>query len=104
MTAEEYFAAKPDPVSPFSGPVAAHMNADHESATRAIVKAVAGITVSRAEILTLDRLGMMVNCERNGEAFKARIPFSRCGLHLNSLSPTSTTMAGRVLSAECLCP
>ena len=53
------------------------MNDDHEDATKAIVKHVAGITVSRAEILTLDRLGMMVKCERDGETFKARIPFSR---------------------------
>ena len=77
ISGEEYFAAKPDPISPFSGPVAGHMNADHEDATIAIVKGVAGITVSKAEILTLDRLGMMVNCERDGETFKARIPFSR---------------------------
>lgn len=78
MTGEQYFEASPDPISPFSGYVAAHMNDDHEDATRAIVKHVAGISVSKAEILTLDRLGMVVKCERDGDTFKARIPFTRC--------------------------
>ena len=77
ISGEQYFDAKPDPISRFSEPIAAHMNDDHEDATRAIVKHYAGISVSRAEILTLDRLGMMVKCERDGEFFKARIPFSR---------------------------
>ena len=84
VTGEQYFAAKPDPIAQFSGPIAAHMNNDHEDATKAIVKHVAGITVSKAEILTLDRLGMMVKCERDGDTFKARIPFSRCRSHSNN--------------------
>lgn len=29
VTAEEYAAAQPDPVAPFSGPVCGHMNEDH---------------------------------------------------------------------------
>lgn len=82
VTGEQYFGASPDPIARFSGPIAAHMNDDHEDATKAIVKHVAGITVSRAEILTLDRLGMIVKCVRDDESFKARIPFPRCKGHL----------------------
>lgn len=77
ISGEEYFAAQPDKISLIAKPVADHMNADHSEATMAIVKDVAGITVSKAEILTLDRLGMMVMCTRDGETFKARIPYSR---------------------------
>ena len=84
VTGEQYYAARPDPITPFSAPVAAHMNDDHEDATRAIVKHVAGITVSKAEILTLDRLGMVIKCERDRDMFKARIPFLRCSFHFNN--------------------
>ena len=77
VTAEAYSAAKPDPVCKFSGPVAGHMNADHADSTAAIVKHVCGISVSKAQILSLDRLGMDVSCERSGDSFKARVPFSR---------------------------
>lgn len=53
------------------------MNADHSDATLAIVQDVAKIKVDKANILTLDRLGMAVRCEQKGESFRARIPFSR---------------------------
>lgn len=53
------------------------MNADHADATAAIVKSVVGITISKADILTIDRLGMTVRCERDGQSFKARVPFTR---------------------------
>lgn len=77
ITAEEYFAAKPDPIAPFSAAVANHMNKDHQEATQAIVRHMAGITVSEAEIGSLDSLGMTVLCKRGEATFKARIPFPR---------------------------
>lgn len=77
ITAEEYSSARPDPIAPFSAAVAQHMNQDHEDATLAIVRNVAGITCSGAQIAGLDRLGMTVRCRRGEETFKARIPFSR---------------------------
>ena len=40
----EYAAAAPDPISPFSAPVAGHMNADHADATAAMVKHYVGIS------------------------------------------------------------
>jgi hypothetical protein len=33
VSVEQYVSAKPDPVAPFSKPVAGHMNADHADAT-----------------------------------------------------------------------
>ena len=44
ITEEEYGAAQPDPVAPFSAPVAGHMNADHAEATVAMMKHYVGIT------------------------------------------------------------
>lgn len=80
VSGEEYRNAKPDPIYQFSAPVAGHMNADHADATAAIVRDVVGITVSKADILAIDRLGMTVRCERDGQSFKARVPFSRCAV------------------------
>jgi hypothetical protein len=45
VSAEDYLAAKPDPVAKFSGPVCKHMNEDHADAIAAIVQNYAGITV-----------------------------------------------------------
>eukprot|EP00443_Scrippsiella_acuminata_P101701 CAMPEP_0115691582 /NCGR_PEP_ID=MMETSP0272-20121206/62731_1 /TAXON_ID=71861 /ORGANISM="Scrippsiella trochoidea, Strain CCMP3099" /LENGTH=360 /DNA_ID=CAMNT_0003131567 /DNA_START=50 /DNA_END=1128 /DNA_ORIENTATION=+ len=87
ITAEEYAAAKPDPVAPFSGPIAGHMNDDHGDATLAIVKGTTGLKkgIVGAKLLTIDRLGMNVLVERedkpegaeepNKQSFKVRVPF-----------------------------
>jgi putative heme iron utilization protein len=77
VSAGDYAAAAPDPVAQFSGPVCGHMNADHGEATRAMVRHYAGITVDEATMLSLDRLGVNVACVRNGQQFKARLPFPR---------------------------
>eukprot|EP00884_Botryococcus_braunii_P004094 jgi/Botrbrau1/13686/Bobra.0378s0015.1 len=77
VTEEEYRTAVPDPVAQFSGPVAGHMNDDHSDAIVAIVKQVVGITVDKAKMLNLDRLGFNVECQRGESTFKARIPFPR---------------------------
>ncbi|GAB4820158.1 hypothetical protein N2152v2_007204 [Parachlorella kessleri] len=77
--AEEYLAAQPDPVAKFSGPVGGHMNKDHADSTRAMVKHYVGLTVSKATILSLDRLGMNLVVEKEGHdtPFKLRLPFPR---------------------------
>jgi putative heme iron utilization protein len=73
----EYAAAAADPVARFSAPVCGHMNEDHAEATRAMVKLYAGLTVDAARMLSLDRLGVNVECTRGGEALRARLPFPR---------------------------
>jgi putative heme iron utilization protein len=77
ISAQDYLAATPDPVAKFSGPVAGHMNEDHADSIVAMVKHCAGITVSEAKILRVDSLGMDVSCQREGEVFKCRVPFSQ---------------------------
>lgn len=77
VSGEEYSAASPDPIFPFSGPVCGHMNDDHSDSTTAIVKHYTGLTVGSASMLTIDRLGMNVQCSRDGQTFKARVPWVR---------------------------
>jgi len=61
VTPEEYMAAEVDPVAGFLGPVAAHMNADHEDALRSYVTELVGAAeVASAEMKRLDRFGFDV--------------------------------------------
>lgn len=58
VSAAQWAATAPDPVTPFSGPVCGHMNADHGDAVVAMVRA-AGLpgAVVRASMKKVDRLG-----------------------------------------------
>lgn len=55
ISAEEFAAAKSDPVAQFAGPIAQHMNADHADSTAAMVRHYVGVNVESASILSLDR-------------------------------------------------
>eukprot|EP00403_Amphidinium_massartii_P021150 CAMPEP_0178400086 /NCGR_PEP_ID=MMETSP0689_2-20121128/15609_1 /TAXON_ID=160604 /ORGANISM="Amphidinium massartii, Strain CS-259" /LENGTH=351 /DNA_ID=CAMNT_0020020873 /DNA_START=101 /DNA_END=1156 /DNA_ORIENTATION=- len=83
VTAEEYSAAKPDPIAAFGPGVAGHMNDDHREATIAMVGNYIGIDVEDAEITSMDSLGMYVKVKRKPKAadqyqqFKLRLPFIR---------------------------
>ncbi|PSC75188.1 FMN-binding split barrel [Micractinium conductrix] len=85
VTAEEYAEAQPDPIAPFSAPVAGHMNDDHADATAAMIKHYVGITVSKATILNVDRLGMSVACDRGKDQLKVRLPFPRAATDRKSI-------------------
>lgn len=90
VTAEEYKAAKPDPIMSFGGHIAAHMNDDHMEATVAMVRHyIPGLDVDgfvqKAEITSVDSMGMFVKITRDPEndmqmpgqpqQFKLRLPF-----------------------------
>ena len=77
VSSDEYSAAAVDPVAAFSAPVCGHMNADHMDAVLGMIKHYVGITVDSASMLSLDRLGVSVACERQGQRFKCRLPFPR---------------------------
>ena len=99
VTAEEYVGAKPDPIMKFGDAIAAHMNDDHMSSTVAMVEHyIPGLVVpaatdgsettryvQKAEITSVDSLGMFVKITRDPEnedqlpgqpqQFKLRLPF-----------------------------
>ena len=55
-----------------------HMNADHSESTVAMVQHFIGLTdVSAANLVQMDRLGFMVQIDRQGQTFKLRLPFPR---------------------------
>ncbi|XP_020275178.1 uncharacterized protein LOC109849723 [Asparagus officinalis] len=75
--AEEYKAAKVDPISQFSLPVTSHMNKDHAEDTKAIVQHSTSVMVDYAYMLDLDSLGFNVKAGYKGSTMKLRIPFPR---------------------------
>ncbi|KAJ6828111.1 putative glutamyl-tRNA reductase-binding protein, chloroplastic [Iris pallida] len=75
--AEEYKAAKVDPITQFSVPVASHMNRDHAEDTKAIVEHSISVKVDFADMLDLDSLGFNVKAGYQGSSMKLRIPFPR---------------------------
>eukprot|EP00547_Thalassionema_nitzschioides_P018219 CAMPEP_0194244848 /NCGR_PEP_ID=MMETSP0158-20130606/12132_1 /TAXON_ID=33649 /ORGANISM="Thalassionema nitzschioides, Strain L26-B" /LENGTH=330 /DNA_ID=CAMNT_0038980443 /DNA_START=40 /DNA_END=1030 /DNA_ORIENTATION=+ len=84
VSPSEYKAARPDPISEFGIHIAQHMNEDHESATIAMIaNQIPGLDVSKAEITSVDSLGMYVKVNRTPRAsdqpqqFKLRLPFPR---------------------------
>lgn len=85
ISKDEYLNATPDPVAKFSVTVAGHMNADHAEATVAMISHYIGIHVDAATILSIDCLGMNVRCERAGETFKCRLPFTSPALDRKSI-------------------
>lgn len=61
VTALEYSNALPDPLAPFARPVMQHMNEDHADSIVAMIQHYVGVPVTEAQIVSLDRLGMMVS-------------------------------------------
>ncbi|KAI0504833.1 hypothetical protein KFK09_015786 [Dendrobium nobile] len=77
FNAEEFRAAKVDPISQFSVPISSHMNKDHSEDTKAIVEHSTSIKVDFAYILDVDSLGFNVKAGYQGGTYKLRIPFPR---------------------------
>ena len=78
ITPEDYTGSAVDPIQAFAAPVMGHMNSDHSESTVAMVMHYIGLDqVKSAELVQMDRLGFMVQCTRNEESFKMRLPFPR---------------------------
>ncbi|KAJ0960568.1 hypothetical protein J5N97_010957 [Dioscorea zingiberensis] len=75
--AEEFKAAKVDPIFQFSAAITSHMNKDHEEDTKAIVQYSTSVKVDSAFMLDVDSLGFNVKVGYQGSTLKLRIPFPR---------------------------
>lgn len=67
-----------DPLVPFAPHVVQHMNEDHADSLIAMVKHFTGLTVDKAHLVTLDRLGMDCVCIKDKGRMKCRLPYTRC--------------------------
>lgn len=77
LSPSEYSNAQSDPVAGFSAPIAGHMNQDHSDSTCAMVAHYAGLTVEKALIVDLDRLGMNLTAVFDGQQIPVRIAYPR---------------------------
>ncbi|CAB9503930.1 Protein of unknown function (DUF2470) [Seminavis robusta] len=109
VTAEEYVAAKPDAVAQFGAAIGGHMNEDHSSATLAMVQGLPGlddITLTAAEITSVDSLGMYIKVTREPglsfqpEQFKLRLPFSRQAEDRKDVRTLIVEMTQKAAAAE----
>lgn len=75
--AEEFKAAKVDPIFQFSAPITSHMNKDHTEDTKAIVQYSTSVKVDSAYMLDVDSLGFNVKAGFQGRTMKLRVPFPR---------------------------
>ncbi|GFR50173.1 hypothetical protein Agub_g12339 [Astrephomene gubernaculifera] len=99
LTVEEYLAARPDPVYPFSGPVCGHMNADHQEDSKMMIKHYCGLEVDSVRMLDLDRLGVNCCVTRRGQTFKLRLPFPHPAEDRKSIKDAIVEMTKKARSA-----
>ena len=60
VSSDQYLSAKGDPIAAFASHVIKHMNEDHSDSVVAMIKHYIQVPCYGAEILSMDRLGMMV--------------------------------------------
>ncbi|KAL3161081.1 hypothetical protein ABBQ38_009464 [Trebouxia sp. C0009 RCD-2024] len=77
VTPEEIMSTPADPLVPFASHVVQHMNEDHADSLVAMVKHFTGLTVDKAHLVALDRLGMDCVCIKDKGRMKCRLPYTR---------------------------
>lgn len=76
VTEQQFNEVQADPVSQFSKPICTHMNDDHMDASIKIVQKQTGVTVEKAELVRVDKLGMdIVVTFKTGDKSRGRIQF-----------------------------
>ncbi len=77
VSAEEYLAARPDPLTDAAAGIIEHMNRDHPDALVAFARVLAGAEADEAVMVAVDRLGFKLRVKSGPRLHSARIPFPR---------------------------
>ena len=77
VPADEYAAARPDPLAQAAHGIMQHMNADHRDALRRIAAHYAGEAPDEASMTAIDRLGFHVRLQTGERVHGRRIAFPR---------------------------
>jgi putative heme iron utilization protein len=75
VSAEDYRAARPDPLAEVGRQIIDHMNADHAAALLLIARYFAGEDAERAEMTAVDRLGFHLRLESGERVHGRRVAF-----------------------------
>lgn len=77
VSAEEYLAARPDPLADAAAGILEHMNRDHPDALVTFARVLAGAPADEAVMVSVDRLGFKLRVREGPRLFSARIAFPR---------------------------
>ena len=77
VPAEEYLAARPDPLADAAAGILEHMNRDHPDALVTFARVLAGAPADEALMLSVDRLGFKLRIKSAERLSSARIAFPR---------------------------
>ncbi len=77
VTAEEYLAARTDPLADAATGIIEHMNRDHADALVTLARAMAGAEADQAIMTSVDRLGFKLRITSGPRMHGARIAFPR---------------------------
>jgi putative heme iron utilization protein len=77
LAAEDYAAARPDPLAEAEEGILQHMNADHAEALLAYAHSAGAADAQEATMLSVDRLGFRLRLRTGERVHGIRIPFPR---------------------------
>jgi putative heme iron utilization protein len=77
VTADDYRAARPDPLADAGPGILDHMNRDHADALIAYARHFAGEAAEEATLIAIDRLGFRLRLRTSGRLHAVRIAFPR---------------------------
>jgi putative heme iron utilization protein len=77
VSAEEYLAARPDPLADAAAGIIEHMNRDHADALVTLARVLAATPADEASIVSVDRLGFKLRITSGPRLHSVRIPFPR---------------------------
>lgn len=77
VSADEYLAARPDPLADAAAGIIEHMNRDHGDALVTLARVLAQVEADEASMVSVDRLGFKLRIRSGRRLHSARIPFPR---------------------------
>ncbi|MBI2903040.1 MAG: DUF2470 domain-containing protein [Candidatus Methylomirabilis oxyfera] len=77
VSADEYLAARHDPLADAAAGIIEHMNHDHADALVTFARVLAGTESDEAVMISVDRLGFKLRLKSGARLSSARIPFPR---------------------------
>jgi putative heme iron utilization protein len=77
VSAEQYLAARPDPLADAAAGIIEHMNRDHADALITLARVLTGAEADQAIMTSVDRLGFKLRITSGPRLHGARIPFPR---------------------------
>jgi len=77
VSAEDYLAARPDPLADAAAGIIEHMNRDHPDALVTFARVLAGAEADEASMVSVDRLGFKLRLKSGPRLHSARIAFLR---------------------------